>query len=166
MIKKVKSEFEAKISDDLNTSPILTAAFQDAMEFINVSITKLKRTQKRQQMSLVVSLLEVEKVVRAVLDLLGLLSTLSYAEFLKGMKQKALAKAKMGEEKILQKIEERKIARKNKDFERSDEIRNTLALAGISLMDIPEKDTMLRPCIPQSQSDSAKVDATQQSTPP
>ncbi|CAE6076509.1 unnamed protein product [Arabidopsis arenosa] len=102
--------------------------------------------QEKQRMSMLVSLLEVEKAVREVLDL--------------------LAKAKMGEEEILQKIEERRIARKNKDFDRSDEIRNTLALAGISLMDIPGKNSVWRPCIPQSQSDSAKVDATQQSTPP
>ncbi|EOA23805.1 hypothetical protein CARUB_v10017019mg [Capsella rubella] len=157
MINKVRSEFEAKISDDLNASPILTGAFQDAMKYINVSITKLKKMQVKQRMSLLVSLLEVEKTVREILDLLGLLSTLSYAEFLKEMKEKALAKAKMGEEEILQKIEERRIARKNKEFERGDEIRNTLALAGISLMDVPGKDTQWRPCLPQSQSDSTQV---------
>ncbi|ESQ44358.1 hypothetical protein EUTSA_v10005881mg [Eutrema salsugineum] len=160
VIKKVKSEFEAKMSDDLNSSPILTGAFQDAMKFINVSITKLKKMQKKQRISLVVSLVEVEKAVREVLDVLGLLTALSYAELLKEMKQKALTRAGLGEEEILQKIEERRIARKNKDFKRSDKIRELLAVKGISLMDIPGKDTVWRPCIPWTPKPKSGLDKT------
>ncbi|ESQ40735.1 hypothetical protein EUTSA_v10013284mg [Eutrema salsugineum] len=149
-IEKVKTEFETKMSDDLNTSAILTGALQDAMKFINVSIIKLKKMQKKQRMSVLVSLVEVEKAVRKILDVLGLLTALSYAEFLKEMKEKALVRAGIGEEEVLQRIEERRIARKNKDFQRSDQIREELAVKGVSLMDIPGKDTVWRPCLPCS----------------
>lgn len=42
IIKKLKSEFEAKMLDDLNTAHILTGAYQDALKFINASLSKLK----------------------------------------------------------------------------------------------------------------------------
>ncbi|XP_010504529.1 PREDICTED: cysteine--tRNA ligase 1, cytoplasmic [Camelina sativa] len=147
IIKKVKSEFETKMSNDLNTAHILTGAFQDAMKIINVSITKLKKMQKKQRMSLVVSLVEVEKAVREVLDVLGLLTTVSYTEFLKEMKQKALTRAGMGEEEVLRRIEERKMARKNKQFKRSDKIRESLAVKGIYLEDTLG-GTVWRPATP------------------
>uniref|UniRef100_A0A1J3JIL3 cysteine--tRNA ligase n=1 Tax=Noccaea caerulescens TaxID=107243 RepID=A0A1J3JIL3_NOCCA len=161
VIMKVKSEFESKMSDDLNTSPILTGAFQDAMKFINVSIIKLKKKHPRKQgMSLLVSLVEVEKAVREVLDVLGLLTALSYAELLKEMKQKALARAGIGEEVVLEKIEARRIARKNKDFETSDRLREYLAIKGVSLMDISGEDTVWRPCLPSSS--QSEPDASQE----
>ncbi|VVB05863.1 unnamed protein product [Arabis nemorensis] len=151
VIKKLKREFETKMSDDLNTSHILEGAFQEAMKFTNVSI-------KKQRLSLLV---EVEKAVRQVLDVLGLLTTLSYAEFLKEMKQKALARAGIEEEEVLRRIEEREIARKNKEFKRSDEIRELLENKGITLMDIPGKDTVWRPYIPcSSQPNSDPAQAT------
>ncbi|CAH8363937.1 unnamed protein product [Eruca vesicaria subsp. sativa] len=142
VIKKLWKDFEVNMSDDLNSPPILRGAFQSTMKFINVSITKLKKTQQGQQekMALVVSLLEIEKAARGILDVLGLLTPLSYAEFLKEMKQKALAKAQLGEEEVLQNIEERKMRRKV-----SDNIRGSLKSRGISLMDIPGKDTLWRP---------------------
>src|SRR5690606_24369236 len=122
---------------DLNTAHILTGAYQDALKFINSSIGKLKvfllcssfvlciltfitiayqtclvmsnfqKMQKKQRMSLLVSLVEIEKAAREVLDVLGLLTTLSYAEILKEMKQKTLTRAGLSEEDISQKIEER-----------------------------------------------------------
>ncbi|CAL9246172.1 unnamed protein product, partial [Arabidopsis halleri] len=129
---------------------------KNALKFINVSISKLKKIQKKQRMSLVVSLVEVEKAVREVFDVLGLLTTLSYGEFLKEMKQKALTRAGMGEEEVLRRIEERRLARKNKDFRRSDKIRELLAVKGISLEDIPGKDTVWRPCTPLSSNSKPK----------
>lgn len=56
--------------------------------------------QKKQRMSLLVSLVEIEKAAREVLDVLGLLTTLSYAEILKEMKQKTLTRAGLGEEDL------------------------------------------------------------------
>lgn len=41
-ISKLRSDFESKMSDDLNTAHILTGAFQDALKLINSSVTTLK----------------------------------------------------------------------------------------------------------------------------
>lgn len=103
---------------------------------------------------MLVSLIEIEKAAREVLDVLGLLTTLSYAEVLKEMKEKTLTRAEMGEEDISREIEERITARKNKDFDKSDEIREKLTRKGIALMDIG-KETVWRPCFP-SQANSSK----------
>lgn len=136
-------DFEEKMSDDLNSPPILRGAFPRTMKLIKVLITKLK---KKKRMSLVVSLVELEKAARGILDVLGLLTSLSYQELLKEMKQKALARAKLGEEEVLQLIEERKTRRFLRDFVKSDKIRAWLKSRGISLMDIPGgKDTLWRP---------------------
>lgn len=109
--------------------------------------------QKKQRMSLLVSLVEIEKAAREVLDVLGLLTTLSYAEILKEMKQKTLTRAGLGEEDISRKIKERIMARKNKEFEKSDQIRAELTSQGIALMDIG-KETVWRPCFPSQASSS------------
>lgn len=41
-ISKLRSEFQSKMSDDLNTAQILTSAFQEALKFINSSLNILK----------------------------------------------------------------------------------------------------------------------------
>ncbi|KAH0852715.1 hypothetical protein HID58_093764 [Brassica napus] len=92
-------------------------AYQRALEFINASIGELKKMLSyAERMSLFVSLFEIEKAAREVLDVLGLLNDLSCAEILKEMKQKALTRAGLSEEDFSQKMEERTMARKNKDF--------------------------------------------------
>lgn len=52
-------------------------------------------------------------------------------------------------------IEERMIARDNKEFSKSDQIRHDLATKGIALMDIG-KETVWRPCVPMQQNQSAE----------
>ncbi|PPE02764.1 hypothetical protein GOBAR_DD00222 [Gossypium barbadense] len=66
---------------------------------------------------------------------------------LQQLREMALKRAKLTEDKILQKIEERSEARKNKDYEKSDAIRKDLAVVGIALMDSPD-GTSWRPAIP------------------
>ncbi|KAL0843783.1 hypothetical protein Bca101_017029 [Brassica carinata] len=119
IITNLKREFEAKMSDDLNTPHILTGDYQVALKFINDSIGKLEKMQKKQRMSLLVSLVEIEREARTVLEVLGLLTTLSYAEVLKEMKQKTLARAGLSEEDLSQLIQGRMMARKNKEFEKN-----------------------------------------------
>lgn len=64
------------------------------------------------------------------------------------LKERALKRANLTEEDVLRAIEERTLARKNKDFARSDQIRTDLAAKGISLMDITgTTETDWRPCI-------------------
>ncbi|KAL0853892.1 hypothetical protein Bca101_059044 [Brassica carinata] len=142
IINNLKNEFESKTLDDLNTAHILTGAYQEALKFINASIGKPKKMQKKQRLSLLVSLVEIEKAAREVLDVLGLLTTLSYAEILEEMKQKTLTRTGLREEDIAQKIEERIMARKNREFEKSDQIRAELTVQGIALMDIGKETSL------------------------
>ncbi|XP_050240898.1 cysteine--tRNA ligase 2, cytoplasmic [Quercus robur] len=146
-ISKLHSEFQSKMSDDLNTAQILTCAFQEALKFINSSLNILKKKQQKQQLSVVQSLIELEKEVKAVLNILGLLSSSTYLEVLLQLKDKALKRAGLEESYVLNQIEERKLARENKDFLKSDQIRAALTLKGIALMDVG-KETIWRPCIP------------------
>lgn len=69
-------------------------------------------------------------------------------QVLQQFKERALKRAELTEEDVLRAIEERTLARKNKDFARSDQIRTDLAAKGISLMDITgTTETDWRPCI-------------------
>lgn len=147
-IKKLKDEFRTKMSDDLQTPVILTGALQEALKFMNGSLKMLKKKmQKRAQLQLVQSLLEVEKEAREILKVLGLLSSLSYAEVLQQLKDKALKRAGLTEVEVLKSIEERRQARINKDFAKSDNVRTDLTAKGIALMDVGN-ETIWRPCIP------------------
>uniref|UniRef100_A0A9I9CKH9 cysteine--tRNA ligase n=1 Tax=Cucumis melo TaxID=3656 RepID=A0A9I9CKH9_CUCME len=147
-IINLRSEFQTRMADDLNTAHILTGAFQEALKFINSTLTSLKKKQpKKQQLSMIQSLVNVKKELREVLDVLGLLSTSTYSEVLQQLKDKALKRAGMVEDDILHLIEERTQARKNKDFGKSDNIRAELSSLGIALMDVG-KETIWRPCVP------------------
>ncbi|KAL5763526.1 hypothetical protein ACOSP7_019790 [Xanthoceras sorbifolium] len=154
-INKLHSEFQTRMSDDLNTSHILTGAFQDALKFMNSSLNMLKKKQpKQQQLSMFQSLVEVENEVKSVLGILGLMPLGTYSEVLEQLKAKALKRAGLVEEDVLRLIEERATARKNKDFARSDQVRADLSAKGIALMDMG-KETIWRPCVPVEQEQEA-----------
>ncbi|KAM7509339.1 hypothetical protein LguiA_019792 [Lonicera macranthoides] len=147
-ITKLRTDFETKMSDDLNTPTILNGALQEALRFINSSLNLLKKKQQqKQQLSVIQSLEELQKEVKEVLNVLGLLSSLTYSEVLQQLKDKALKRAELREDEIMNLIEERAVARKNKMFSRGDEIRSELAAKGIALMDVG-KETVWRPCVP------------------
>ncbi|MQM19135.1 hypothetical protein Taro_052137 [Colocasia esculenta] len=92
------------------------------------------------------SLVALKKEISNVLVILGLMPS-SYSEALQQLRTKALKRAGLTEEQVLQKIVERTSARKNKQYERSDEIRKELAAVGIALMDGPDGTTW-RPSVP------------------
>jgi len=141
-IIKFKSDFINSMSDDLNT-PVGVAALSEPLKTIN----DLLHTRKGKKQALrVESLLAVEKEVRNVLEILGLMPS-GYLEILNQLRKKALKRAGITEEHILQKIKERTSARQNKMYERSDEIRKELASLGITLMDGPVETTW-RPTLP------------------
>ncbi|CAL5440181.1 unnamed protein product [Camellia sinensis] len=92
------------------------------------------------------SLAALEKTIKNLLFILGLMPT-SYSEVLQQLREKALKRAKLTEDQVLQKIEERTTARMNKEYEKSDAVRKDLAAVGIALMDSPE-GTSWRPAVP------------------
>ncbi|KAI3796152.1 hypothetical protein L1987_38817 [Smallanthus sonchifolius] len=84
----------------------------------------------------------------ALQDALRLMNKIfSMLKVLKQLKEKALKRADLTEENILQRIEERALARKNKDFKLVDQVRSDLTSKGIALMDVGN-DTIWRPCVP------------------
>ncbi|KAH7849660.1 hypothetical protein Vadar_021055 [Vaccinium darrowii] len=136
-ISKLCYDFEMKLSDDLNTPYILNAALQEALKFMNSSMNLLKKKRLKQPLSVVIqSLTELEKEVKKVLSTLGLLSASTYSEVLQQLKEKALKRSGLMEEDILDKIKKREVARKDQNFETSDQIRIDLAAQGIALMDV------------------------------
>ncbi|KAF2601791.1 hypothetical protein F2Q70_00025362 [Brassica cretica] len=141
-INTFRSEFIASMSDDLLT-PVTLAAMSEPLKTINdlIHTRKGKKQPRREE-----SLKALEASVREVLTILGLMPT-SYSEVLEQLKEKALKRAGLNEEDVLQRVKERTDARKNKEYERSDEIRKELANVGIALMDSPE-GTAWRPAIP------------------
>ena len=77
-------------------------------------------------------------------------------QVLNQLKGKALKRANLTEEQLQEQIEQRTVARKNKQFEVSDRIRKHLATLGISLMDEPTC-TSWRPCEPERPEESGSV---------
>ena len=71
-------------------------------------------------------------------------------QVLQQFKDKALKRAGLVEDDVTNLIEARAIARKTKDFARSDQIRADLTAKGIALMDLG-KETIWRPCVPVEQ---------------
>ncbi|PON71324.1 Cysteinyl-tRNA synthetase/mycothiol ligase [Parasponia andersonii] len=138
-INKFRNVFVASMSDDLHT-PVVFAALSDPLKTIN----DLLHTRKgKKQAFRVESLAALQKIIRNVLDILGLMPT-SYS---KELREKALKRAKLTEEQVLHKIEERTEARRQKEYEKSDAIRKELAAVGIALMDSPDGTTW-RPAVP------------------
>ncbi|KAK3129478.1 hypothetical protein QOZ80_6BG0480370 [Eleusine coracana subsp. coracana] len=144
-IQKLHDEFETSMSDDLHTSVAL-AAISEPLKLMNdlLHTRKGKKQEKRLE-----SLSSLEEKVRVVLSVLGLMPS-SYHEALQQLREKALIRASITEDQVLQKIEERTAARKAKQYEKSDEIRKELSALGIALMDGPDGTTW-RPSVPLSE---------------
>ncbi|XP_057961080.1 cysteine--tRNA ligase 2, cytoplasmic-like isoform X2 [Malania oleifera] len=143
-INKLRSEFQTNMSDDLLTRPVLTGALIDALKLINSSLKTIKKQQKQRLLLMIQSLTELEREIKEVLNTLGLLSSSTFSEVLQQLKSKALKRAGMTEDDVLRLIEERTLARKSKDYSKSDRIREELTAKGISLMDVGE-ETFWRP---------------------
>ncbi|KAG6757747.1 hypothetical protein POTOM_038071 [Populus tomentosa] len=164
-ISRLHEDFETKMSDDLNTSPLLTGAFQEALKVVNGSLGMLKKKQqKKQQLSLIWSVAEVKKEVMEVLRILGLFPPCTCAEVLQQLKGKALKRAGLTEDDVMSLIEDRAVARKSQDFKKSDQIRTDLSARGIALMDVG-KETVWRPCVPVENEEKAKT-VVEEPTPP
>ncbi|KAK9155261.1 hypothetical protein Sjap_002741 [Stephania japonica] len=70
-IKKLRSDFQIKMSDDLHATEILNSTLQETFRLINKSLESLKK-KKQQQRALFHSLGAIEREVNVILDVLGL----------------------------------------------------------------------------------------------
>lgn len=71
-------------------------------------------------------------------------------QVLRELRAKALKRAGLTEEQVLEQIKERTAFRKNKEYEKSDAIRISLESLGICLMDGKDGTTTWRPAVPSA----------------
>ncbi|KAK1407897.1 hypothetical protein QVD17_39524 [Tagetes erecta] len=141
-IQTFNDVFITSMSEDLH-SPVVLSAISDPLKTAN----DLLHTRKgKKQAARIQSLAALKKSIRNVLEILGLMPA-SYHEVLQQLREFALKRAKLTEDQVVKKINERNVARKNKEYEQSDAIRKDLAALGIALMDSPEGTTW-RPAVP------------------
>ena len=129
--KEIDEKFDAAMDDDFNTA----LALSDLFGFFKEARAKITAGDK----SVGADLAQIKKTY----SLLGLF-TEEPEEFLK----RAAEKEKKAEEEIPSNVvalaEERLNARKNKDYARSDELRNEIAAAGYEIKDAKDGYTLIK----------------------
>lgn len=129
--KEIDEKFDAAMDDDFNTA----LALSDLFGFFKEARAKIAAGDK----SVGADLAQIKKTY----SLLGLF-TEEPEEFLK----RAAEKEKKAEEEIPSNVvalaEERLNARKNKDYARSDELRNEIAAAGYEIKDAKDGYTLIK----------------------
>ncbi len=130
-IATAENDFDAGLSDDINTAMALAAVF----DLVREANTAMDRGAFRQQ--------NAPRAVAAMEKFDGVLALLADDDEEKLRKLGfGAAKARMSSEEIEHLIEERIAAKKRRDFARSDEIRQKLADSGILMEDM--KDGSIR----------------------
>lgn len=112
-VNSLKEKFETAMDDDFNTADAISAIF----EIVKVANSKLTSDNSKEVIS------KVLDVIVYLSDILGIQATV---------------KEELLDEEVEKLIEDRQNARKNKDFAKSDEIRNLLLEKGIVLEDTRE----------------------------
>jgi len=129
------ARFREAMDDDFNTALALGNVFE-LVRAVNRFISESDRFSELQQALL-------RKARGCILEYGGVLG-LFYSEpdaYLSRIKGQKMADLRISGEEIVQMISERAAARKNKDFKRSDEIRDYLLEKGIVLLDGPQGTT-------------------------
>lgn len=112
-INDLRIKFDVAMDDDFNTADAISAIF----EIVRVANSKLTSDNSKEVID------KVLEVIIHLCDILGIQATV---------------KEELLDEEVEQLIEDRQNARKNKDFAKSDEIRNLLLEKGIVLEDTRE----------------------------
>lgn len=131
-IDSLLEEFEKAMDDDFNTAKVVGSLFE-AVRVINKSLD----SRDPSAALLCDSFLRTLEKTYSVLGCYGTDAT----GFFTRNHQKAISKTGIDEAQILSLIAERKEARKNKNFKRSDEIRDELLAQNIVLKDKPDGTT-------------------------
>ena len=126
-IEKAENDFDAALADDINTAMALASVF-DLVRDVN---TAMDRGAFLQQ--------DAPRAVAAMEEFDGILALLNDDDE-EGLRKLGFGpnKPRMSSGEIEAIIEERNTAKKNRDFKRSDEIRQKLANSGIILEDMKD----------------------------
>jgi cysteinyl-tRNA synthetase len=129
-IRNLKSEFEKAMDDDFNTAKALGVIFEFIKE-LNRFMDK--KPSNKEDLTLLSYAKKIIKELGGVLNLFQRQPTQWYRDLLK------IKKLEISEDEINRLIEERVKARKNKDWQKADTIRQQLLSKGIILEDKPYK---------------------------
>ncbi len=135
-IESFQSRFEEAMDDDFNTAQAMGYLF-DLQTHLNSLLTLSRGRPTEELLSL---LKKGGNHFSKVGSVFGLFRE-DPENYLNAQKKAGLKKLNLAEEEILRLIEERNAARKEKNWKRSDEIRNELLTRGIVLEDTPSGTT-------------------------
>jgi len=130
--EEFRIKFEEAMDDDFNNALAYANLFE-IMKYIN-NLLANKKIEDNSKAKLLYAL------KNRIIKLYNILSNFKQEpkEFMKELKNKYLSKLDITENEILEKINERKLAKEQKDYTKADEIRNTLDEKGIVLLDSKE----------------------------
>jgi len=131
-IESFQSRFEEAMDDDFNTAQALGHLYRLQTE-LNSLLTQSRGRPTEEILSLLEQALNHFSVVREVFGLFRE----GPETYLDEQKREGLRKLGLSEEEIFRSIEERNLARKEKNWKRADEVRNLLLSKGILLEDTP-----------------------------
>ena len=131
--EKIIQEFIEVMDDDFNTALALSNLFTYFKNINNMLKQKGDKEQIANELKNT-----IDSLKKTYGNILGIF-TQEPENFIKELKNKYIQKLNIDEKYVLEKIEARKIAKQNKDYETSDNIRKELDEMGIVLMDGKEK---------------------------
>jgi cysteinyl-tRNA synthetase len=131
--KELRERFESAMDDDFNTAQAIGFLF-DGVRNMNRLMSEKKFRKKKDKVAAVSALYHTLRELGGVLGIF----TSEPASWLERQKMAALADMDISAEEIEEKIAQRLQARKDKDFARSDAIRDELEARGILLLDSAE----------------------------
>jgi cysteinyl-tRNA synthetase len=129
--------FEKAMDDDFNTASAL-GALHLATRNLNSVLGEVKKGDSGKLPSDLCD--EVLKTFTAMGNILGILTS-DPADYFRQKQEEGMKAVAISEEEILKRIEERKVARENKDWKKGDQIRDELLSQGILLKDTPQGTT-------------------------
>jgi cysteinyl-tRNA synthetase len=128
---------EKAMDDDFNTASAL-GALHLATRNLNSVLGEVKKGDSGTLPSDLCD--EVLKTFTAMGNILGILTS-DPADYFRQKQEEGMKAVAISEEEILKRIEERKVARENKDWKKGDQIRDELLSQGILLKDTPQGTT-------------------------
>ena len=131
-IESFQTRFEEAMDDDFNTAQAL-GYFYDLQTHLNSLLTLSKGKPTEEMISLLKTGLDHFSKTGWVFGLFGE----EPGDYLARQRKDGLRRLNLTEEEIKRSIEERNLARKEKNWKRADEIRNDLLSKGIVLEDTP-----------------------------
>ena len=132
ILESFQARFEEAMDDDFNTAQAL-GYFFDLQRHLNslLDISKKQRTEE-----ILAMLKEGLEYLTRLGSIFGLFQK-DPENYLNEQKKEGLKRLNLAEDEILRLIDERNLARKEKNWKRADEIRNNLLSKGIILEDTP-----------------------------